>query len=218
MWRDEKQVSEETTRQKSKIHTGPPPLRRRVFLIKHRFQFLFAVYPILFLLLFLVCGGIYLYFDISEILNYYKYSPHSTVDNLWFEISPSILKLAGVGGGVFLFVLALWVWLRFKRLKDDIILLSSWAIGFDGKDTESVITSLKEKEVKLLGEKLVCAALVFDGFDGEIATARGEFFTEVNRLKDLPDEELPMGIITLEDKYRILRDKINTIRIDEGLS
>ena len=56
------------------MSTTRPPFRRRQFFIKQGFQVRFAVYPLVFLFLFLVGAGAYLHWELKGILELAAYS------------------------------------------------------------------------------------------------------------------------------------------------
>lgn len=199
-------------------HANRQHFKRRVFLVKNRFQILFALVPLAFFLLFLAASGFYLYKFIRGTLNYYIYQPHSRVENIWSEVAPAIFNVAAVGGGVFLLLLALWVWRRHHVLKTDIALLDRWAAGFDEKEGHDVMKTLRDRELRLLGARLVKAADHFHRWDRGVNEAREEFIAEARRLEHTPDEGFIEELALLSDRWKKLTEELNRVRVDERLS
>ena len=197
---------------------GKPALRRRVFLIKHRFQLLFAFYPLLFFALFLLAGGVYLYDFIDETLSYYLYLPHCRADNIWPEISPAVLNVGLFGGAGFACVLGLWVWRKYARMRNDIAALEKWGQTFDPADANQLTGSLKEREVRALAHKLADAAERYADWEERIGARKEDFLKEAETLLAAPDDEFMAGVAVMRDKWLILWDEINHVRVDEGLT
>lgn len=196
-----------------------PTLTRRIFLIKHRFQLRFALYPLLFLCLFLGGGALYLYYYIDETLSYFLYLPHCRVDNIWPEVSPAIMNLATVGGSAFLAALAVWVLFAYLRLVKDIKRLESWADGFDPGPAANLMTdSIRDGEVRALAHRLVDAAERFEEWDGNVARLKSEFLAGARALETSSDENLSAGLEELTLKWVALHDEINRVSVDERKS
>ena len=199
-------------------HRGKLRFRRRIFLVKNRFQLQFALIPIVFFLLFLIGAAAYLYWFIDDTLNYFLFLPHCRLDNFWPEISPAIIHVAAAGGGAFLLVLALWSWRRFSRLKRDVHEVDLWAVGFKAEEGVRLMERVKDKEVRIIAERLVTAAEHFHKWEGELLARRQEFLAAAKELQNADDAHLIVGLADLRDKWRLLWDELNHVRIDERLS
>lgn len=207
-------VKRKNTRDEHKF-PGKPSLKRRIFLIKHRFQLRFAFYPLLFLAVFMAGGAVYLYDYIDETLSYFIYLPHCRVDNIWPELTPAIGNLAAVGGTAFLAALAVWVLLAYARLVKDLKRLEEWADGFDPGEAAGVMTdSINDVEVRALAHRLVDAAEKFAEWDSRVSILKREFLEEAGKLTTAADAELVAGFEELNLKWVALKDEIGRVRIN----
>lgn len=208
----------ETDGVKAGPHSKRPPFQRRIFLIKHRFQMLFVLYPLLFFTVFLLGSSYYLYSYIGDTLDYFMYLPHCRLDNMWPEITPGIINVVAVGGSSFLVFLGLWLWRKYHNLKTDIGKLEEWTAGFDAETGAALHDSLKEKEIRLLSRRLSEASQRFGQWEGEVEKRRAEFLESARKLEKADDAEFITLLADLRDKWRKLWDEVNHVRIDERLS
>lgn len=197
---------------------GRPKFQRRVFLVKNRFQVHFALFPIIFFVLFLLGGGAYLYWFIDETLNYYIYLPHCRLDNIWSEVAPAIGHVAAVGGGAFLLVLGLWTWRRYAGLRKDIARMEEWTATFDPKTADAFRAALDDREMQLMGLRFCEAAHRFDFWGAEVERLRVDFYQAARELRNTDDEHLIPALAELNLKWRNLWDEVNRVRIDERFS
>lgn len=210
-------MSDSRDRQVDSASGGEEP-KRRIFLVKNRFQTRFALFPLAFFLLFLIGAGGYLWWFINDTLNYYIYMPHCRIDNIWPEVSPAIVNTALVGGGAFLVALAAWTVSRYRPLKRDIAKVDEWSARFDPALGDALKAGIKDHEVRLLAARLVKAAERFEGWEKATGEARAEFLAAARKLEGLPDAEFIAGVAELRDKWRNLWDEVNHVRIDERFS
>lgn len=199
-------------------HHGLPRFRRRIFLVKNRFQFRFALLPIGFFTLFLLGAGVYLWWFINDTLNYFIYMPHCRIDNIWPEVSPAIVNTALVGGGAFLASLMAWTFVKYRPLKKDIANLDEWTATFDPATGKAAAAAMKDQEMRLLAERLVEGAEHFSRWEGEASASREEFMSAARKLLDADDAHFIAGLAELRDKWRNLWDEVNRVRVDERFS
>lgn len=197
---------------------GPPRFRRRIFLVKNRFQFRFALLPLAFFALFLLGAGVYLWWFIDDTLNYFIYMPHCRIDNVWPEVSPAIVNTALVGGGAFLASLMVWTFIKYRPLKRDIANLDAWTEDFDPATGRAAIATMRDQEMRLLAERLVEGAERFAKWERGAGASREEVFEAARKLREADDAHFVAGLAELRDKWRNLWDEVNRVRVDERFS
>ncbi len=147
------------------------PYRRRSFFVKHAFQTRFALYPVGFLVLFLLVGGVYLHGAIREGLEYHLYSPHSRLENPWDEVWPPVVRLAAWGGAAFLAALGAWGWRRFSSLRRDLDRLGGWVSAVAQGEAPAALPAVADDEVRALARGLGGAAGDFRAWDARVEAA-----------------------------------------------
>jgi len=182
------------------------PFRRRTFLIKHGFQIRFAVYPLLFLGVFLGLAGVYLYRHLQEVLGLQLYLPHSRLQDPWQVVAPALGRVAAWGGGAFLLALSAWVWGRFARLRRDLERLADWLNGLNRGETPEALPHLADREVRLLGEGLEASAQAFDVWRRNVVAKASAV---VDQTKD------PAA---LRRAIAEVREAVDAVRLEEDLS
>jgi len=195
--------------------TGKPlPFRRRTFLIKHGFQIRFAVYPVVFLGLFLGLAGSYLFMHLQEVLRLQLYLPHSRLQDPWQVVAPAVGRVAAWGGAAFLAVLSAWVWARFARLRGDLERLADWLGGLARGVSPGQPPRLSDAEVRALGEGLQEAAQRFTAWDQDV-TARGRALLDVIESIGREGGSNPREILPAVME---VREAISTVHLEEDLS
>lgn len=198
--------------------TGKPSFARRTYLIKQRFQLPFAFYPIFFFGLFIVCAGFYLHGHLVEILEYYIYSSHNDLENVWSEVRPEVFKVAITGGTFFVVVMGLWVGRHFSVLKSDLRALGGW-LGRGRLEAEhDQLYALKDFEVRALGEKLYLASEGFEAWEREAQVLQEKLSKAAHETAQAPEEEFLEKLSALRRNWRWHWDKLGEIKVDEELS
>ncbi|MBI5015176.1 MAG: hypothetical protein HZB55_06755 [Deltaproteobacteria bacterium] len=192
--------------------------RRRNFFVKHWFQVGFALYPILFLAVFLAAGSLYLERQVRETLEFHLYLPHSRLANPWDVVGPAVLRVAVAGGGAFVLALAAWVWRRFARLHRDLSGLAAWLAVVVGGRTGVVLPALRDVEVRLLGVGLEKAARDFEDWDGAVAARVDGLCADVSAARAAGPAELPERLAAVRDRWRALVGDLSRLRVEEDLS
>lgn len=194
------------------------PYRRRTFFVKHWFQTGFALYPVLFLCVFLLGGALYLHRDLRETLEFQLYQPHARLDNPWDVVGPAVLRVAAAGGGAFLLALAAWGWRRFARLHRDLDALSTW-LGRVARDPAGEpLPPIAEPEVRGLGLDLERAARGFEAWDREVAARVGSLFSAAEGVRTVGPGELSAQVAPVRDAWRSLSAELSRMRVEEDLS
>lgn len=191
------------------------PYRRRSFFVKHAFQSRFALYPVGFLVAFLVLGGVYLHGAIREGLEYHLYLPHSQLQNPWDEVWPPVVRLAGWGGGAFLLVLGAWVWRRFSSLRRDLDGLAAWVAAVSRGEPPPPVPAVADDEVRALARGLGGAAGDLSAWDARVdaaVEALGEAAAGAREAD--PADQLRELRGRVEELYRVL----GTLQVNEELS
>lgn len=205
-------------------HGGPVasrswiPIRRRNFLVKHRFQIRFALYPILLLALFLVGASLYLQNYLSEAIEFQLYLPHSRLENPWDEVAPALARVAGWGGGVFLAALALWGWSRFARLKRDLNRLTDWMAEVTRNESPGPPPPLVDDELTALARGLHEAAETFQQWDRDVEGKVRGFAQAVAKAQEAGQPISADGLNGIREVWAELSETLSAVRVDEGLS
>jgi hypothetical protein len=198
--------------------SGKPSFARRTYLIKHRFQLPFAIYPIIFFSLFMVGAGYYLHGYLREVLEYHLYSSHNDLQNVWAEVQPAVLDVSLIGGLVFICIMGLWVVRHFSILKGDLKVLHKWLGSGRLAEDHDKLFKLKDDEVRALAEKLYIATESFEGWDRESSVLRDKMVKAAREVQSASDEEFMEKLAALRRTWRWYWDKLGQIRIDEELS
>lgn len=194
-----------------------PPYRRRNFFIKHGFQLRFALYPLAFLSVFLMGGGLYAYRSLRSSLEFHLYLPHSRLNDPWELVLPVLVRVIAFGGGAFLLALGVWGWRRFSVLHADLGALAEWARLLARGGAVEPLPRLRDAEVHALGASLHRGASMLAGWDERLAAGAAAIADALAGL-ERPEELAPgEGLRQVREALQAFRDELSTVRIEEDL-
>jgi hypothetical protein len=197
------------------------PFRRRQFFIKQGFQARFAIFPVLFLAVFLAGAGGYLYWYLKGFLEFELYLSHSRLQNPWHEIAPVLTEVVSWGGGALLLVLALWVWRRFGTLHRDLDRLADWVAAHARGQGEATAPALGDREVRALGDGLQQAMAELGAWDERVRRGVADVMGAAGDLQDIGGRDraaVAHSIAAVRDALEELQAVVGEVAVDEGLS
>lgn len=202
---------------------APPhiPFRRRQFLVKHGFQFRFAAYPLLFLSVFLLSAGGYLYWYLKDFLEFQLYLSHSQLNNPWDEIAPVLRDVVLWGGGALLAALGLWVWRRFGDLHRDLDCLAEWLTTHALGRTGAPLPAFADREMRSLGQALGAAVGALEAWDEQVEGAAAAVQRAVTRLPEAECGDrraLARALIDVHSAVDALAATVDRVSVNEELS